>query len=90
MPTYIVESYAADGAVADQRDRAARAAQAGSGIRYVRTTFVPGDQVVLHLFEAASSEALRDAVDLAQLDCDRMVEVLESAEHGVTTERGSR
>jgi len=90
MPTYIVESYAADGAVADQRDRAARAAQAGSDITYIRTTFVPGDQVVLHLFAAASPEALREAVELAQLDCDRMVEVLESADHGATTERGSR
>ena len=90
MPTYIVESYAADGAVVDQCDRAARAAQAASGIRYIRTTFVPGDEVVLHLFEAGSSEALRNAVELVQLDCDRMVEVLESAEQGVTTERGPR
>ena len=90
MPTYIVESYAEDGVVADQCDRAARAAQAGSGIRYVRTTYVPGDQVVLHLFEAGSSDALRDAVEQAKLDCDRMVEVLESAERGVTTEVGSK
>ena len=34
MPTYIVESYAAEGAVADQRDRAARAAAVGSGVTY--------------------------------------------------------
>ena len=71
-------------------DRAGRAAQAGPGITYIRTTFVPGDQVVLHLFAAASPEALREAVERAQLDCDRVVEVLESADDGVTTERGSR
>ena len=84
MPTYIVESYAADDAVADQRARAAGAARAGSGITYVRTTYVPGYQVVLHLFAAASPEALREAVELAQLDCDRIVEVLESEDRVVT------
>jgi hypothetical protein len=78
MATYIVESYAADGAVDDQRHRAARAARAGSGIRYVRTTFVPGDQVVLHLFEAASAEALGRAVAIVALGCDRIVEVVEA------------
>ena len=78
MPTYIVESYATDGAVADQRDRAARAAAAGSGITYIRTTIVPGDESVLHLFEAVSSDALREAVRVAALDCDRIVEVVEA------------
>ena len=51
MPTYIVESYATDSAVGDQRVRAARAASVGPGITYIRTTIVPGDQTVLHLFE---------------------------------------
>jgi hypothetical protein len=78
MPTYIVESYAADGAVADQRDRAAHAARIGSGITYIRTTVVPADQSVLHLFEATSTDALREAIRIAVLDCDRIVEVVEA------------
>jgi hypothetical protein len=78
MPTYIVESYATDSAVGDQRVRAARAASVGSGITYIRTTIVPGDQTVLHLFEAASSEALQGAVEAAALDWDRIVEVVEA------------
>ena len=78
MPTFIVESYSADGAVADQRERAEQAGRLGTGIRYVRTTIVPGDETLLHLFEAASSEALRDAVAAAALGCDRIVEVVEA------------
>ena len=78
MPTFIVESYGAESAVADQRTRAAEAAELGAEIRYIRTTIVPGDQTLLHLFEAASPDALRGAVALAGLDCDRIVEVVES------------
>ena len=78
MPTYLVESYATDSAVGDQRVRAAHAAAIGSGITYIRTTIVPGDQTVLHLFEASSSEALLEAVGVAALDCDRIVEVVEA------------
>ena len=78
MPTYIVESYGAAGAVADERRRAERVAELDPRIRYVRTTIVPGDQTLLHLFEAASPESLRGAVALAALDCDRIVEVVEA------------
>ena len=80
MPTYIVESYAVDGTVPDQQERARLAADLGTGIRYIRTTIVPGDQTLLHLFEAASSDALREAVLVAALECDRIVEAFEA--HG--------
>ena len=83
MPTYLVESYATERAVGDQRVRAARAAAIGSGITYIRTTVVPGDQTVLHLFEAASSEALQGAVEVAALDWDRIVEVVEVGDPSV-------
>jgi hypothetical protein len=78
MPTYIVESYAADDVVADQRDRAELAAGRGTGISYIRTTVLPGDQTLLHLFEAPSPDALREAIAIAALDCDRIVEVFEA------------
>ena len=78
VPTYIVESYGADSAVADQRERAELAAELGTGFSYIRTTIVPGDQTLLHLFEATSSDVLREAVAVAALDCDRIVEVLEA------------
>ena len=78
MPTFIVESYGAAGAVADQRARAELIPRLATGISYVRTTIVPGDQTLLHVFEASSPEALRDAVAIAALECDRIVEVVEA------------
>jgi hypothetical protein len=77
VPTYIVESYAVDNIVPDQRERARRVADLGTGIRYIRTTIVPGDQTLLHVFEATSPDALREAVSVAELECDRIVEAFE-------------
>jgi hypothetical protein len=77
VPTYIVESYAIDSIVPDQRERAKLVADLCPGIRYIRTTIVPGDQTLLHLFEATSSDALQEAVSVAALECDRIVEAFE-------------
>ena len=80
MPTYLVESYGPNNgdAPADARERAARAAELGAGVRYVRTTFLPGDETVLHVFEAASAEDLRRAAVLAALQHERIVEAVEA------------
>jgi hypothetical protein len=79
MPTYLVESYGPNRgeALSDARERAARAAELGTGVRYVRTTFLPGDETVLHVFEAASVDALRGAARLAALAHERIVEAVE-------------
>jgi len=77
MRSYLIESYAASGVVEEQRKRARRAAELGVGVRYVRTTFLPGDETVLHVFEATSSEALRDAASSAALPYERIVEAVD-------------
>lgn len=79
VPSYLVESYAANhgDAVDAARERARLAATLGIGVQHVRTTFLPADEVVLHMFEARSAEALRRAVALAGLDHDRIVEAIE-------------
>ena len=88
MRTYLVESYAAGSSVPEQRKRAEQVAGTARGIRYIRTTIVPGDETLLHLFEATSSDLLREAVSVAALDCDRIVEVFETGGEGVR--RGTR
>ncbi len=79
MPSYLVESYVAGtpSAVADARERARRAAELGDGVRYVRTTFLPGDETIMHLFEAPSAAALEDAGRRAELPFERIVEAVE-------------
>ena len=77
MPSYLVESYAANAAVPRERECARRVAELGSGIRYIRTTFLPADETLLHLFEAPSLDALRRAGKRAALHYERIVEAHE-------------
>jgi hypothetical protein len=77
MASYVVESYAARGGVEEQRERARRTAELGTGIRYVRTTFVPADEMLLHVFEATSPHALSQAARDAALPYERIVEAIE-------------
>jgi Protein of unknown function (DUF4242) len=81
VPTYLVETYGANHgeAFADARERAVRAGALGRSVRYVRTTFLPSDEVLLHVFEAPSPEALRSAAKRAALTYERIVEAVEAA-----------
>jgi hypothetical protein len=79
MPSYLVESYLAGPPtrLAQERARARCAAALGAGVRYLRTTYVPGDETCFHLFEAPSADALENAVRLAALGHARIVEAVE-------------
>jgi len=78
--SYLVESYAAGAGVNDQRRRARQAAEVGVGVRYIRTMFLPGDETLLHVFEADSPEALREAARVAALPYERIVEAVEGSD----------
>ena len=78
MPSFLVESYAANGAFERERECARHAARCGAGIHYIRTTFLPGDETLLHLFEAPSLEALRSAGTRAALHYERIVEAVDA------------
>lgn len=81
MPNYLVESYLADSraAVEEARRRAQSLADERAGVRYVRTTFLPGDETILHVFEAPSLAELRRALRRGALQCERIVEAVESS-----------
>jgi hypothetical protein len=86
MPRYLLEAYIGDSATA-QAEVVANAelvATLGTDIRHVRTTFVPEDQLALHVFEAPSAGALRRAGNRASLHYERLVEAYE-AETGPAT-----
>jgi hypothetical protein len=81
MPMYLVESYGSGAqALVEAREHGARVAALDSGVRYVRTTFLSTDETLLHVFEAASADELRDAVRLAALAHERIVEAFEGGE----------
>jgi hypothetical protein len=79
--SYLVESYlaATPDALDDAREAARRTEVVGEGIRYVRTMFLPGDQTVLHLFEAPSASALDEAGRRAALPFERIVEAVDGS-----------
>ena len=76
MPRYLVESLvpsSPDGF--DDICRRARSLSAhDAGIQYVRTTFLPGDETAMHVFDASSLQALADAGRVAGLRFERIVQ----------------
>jgi hypothetical protein len=88
MPNYVVESYLVNtpAAVTEARQRA-RAVDDGAGVRYVRTTFLPDDETILHAFEAPSLAAMRRAAGRADLQYERIVEAVESTASSPSQER---
>ena len=82
MPNYLVESYHARerdlGGLVARAGRAAEAlAREGKDVRYLRTSFLPGDEVCLHWFAAPSPALVHEAAHLAALRCDRIVETID-------------
>jgi hypothetical protein len=88
MPSYIVESYlsrARRGELSSQATRARDAASAlaseGQPVAYLRTAFVPEDEVCLHWFIAPSPAAVTEIARLAKLEFDRVIEEVEQPPH---------
>jgi hypothetical protein len=90
VPRFLVESYVAASSAAfdDACERARLTARAARGVRYVDTTYLPGDDTVLHLFDAPSAEALDEAGRRAGLQFERIVQaVSDSADRRKESER---
>ena len=82
--TYVPRSRPRDAAASASRARAAaeELSRDGAEIRYIRTTFLPGDETCFHLFEAASAEAVDEVVNRAALGRARVIEVIEEPTSG--------
>ena len=70
MPEYLVELYT----VADPDLAALARLGDGTGVRYLRSILIPGDETCLHLVEAGSAENVAEAFEQAGLSADRIVE----------------
>jgi hypothetical protein len=83
MPSYLVEGYlprsrAAEltEAVARVRSAAERLAAEGVPVRHVRSSFLPADELFLHLLEAPSAEAAGEVTKRAGIAPERIVEAV--------------
>ena len=86
MSKYLVERHL-PGITPEQLSAAAGAAKSttaamtreGTPVRYLRSTFIPGEEKCFCLFEGASADVVRIANDRAQLPYERIVEVMHLA-----------
>lgn len=84
MTTYLVEAYTTKldepgrrGLAAAARAAAETVTREGVLIRYLGSIFVLEDEMCLHLFNAASAEAIRQANGRRTFGCERIVEIVE-------------
>lgn len=86
MAQYLVERYL-PGIQPDQLAAAAGSAkrttevmtQEGTPVRYLRSTFIPGEDKCFCLFEGPSANAVKDANERAQLPYERITEAMHLA-----------
>jgi hypothetical protein len=84
MPVYMVER-SLPGIQMDQLAAAQKAAietsdkftAEGKNVRYIRTTFVPGEAHCMCLFEAANPDLVKEVNETAQIPFTRIVEALD-------------
>ena len=84
MKLFLVEAYlprARADELADTLPRLLRASAstAAGSVQYLRSTFVPEDEVCFHWFEAESVEAVSEVGERASLAFNRITEATEAA-----------
>lgn len=89
MPSFLIEEYLPRSRSMELRaavDRLRRAADSltaeGTRVRHLRSTFVPSDELCLHLLEAESAATAGEAIRRAAIEPARVVRAL----HVVSTE----
>jgi hypothetical protein len=83
MPSYLIESYlprSRSGELHSVVDRLQRATQSltaeGRRVSHLRSTFVPNDELCLHLLEAESAATVSEASRRASIEPARVVQAL--------------
>lgn len=86
MSEFIVERYL-PGITPDQltaaagsaKSTTARMTEEGTPVRYLRSTFIPGEDKCFCLFEGPSADVVKTANDRAQLPYERIVDAMHLA-----------
>ena len=83
MPSYLVEGYLPRSRSAELTESVARLRRAakaltaeGIRVRHVRSSFLPADELFLHVLEAESAQAAGDATKRAGIAPERIVEAV--------------
>jgi hypothetical protein len=84
VPSYVVEAYVSsleqgklDDAAVRAREAAVALSAEGRRIRFVRSTFLPVDEVGFLVFEAESAEVVGEVTTRAAIEFERIIEAVE-------------
>lgn len=81
MASFLVETYIPQPARVEAIERSVRRAAEGTttgpAVRYLRSIYVAEDEICFHMFEAGSADAVRRAVERADLQVQRVVEAVD-------------
>lgn len=66
-------------AAGSAKQTTAQMAQEGTPVRYLRSTFIPGEDKCFCLFEGPSADSVKTANERAQLPFERIVEAMHLA-----------
>ena len=75
LPGFTIDQLAGAQRIAIESSQ--RSTTSGTPVRYIRSTFVPGEARCMCLFEAKTSDAVRDVNESAGLPFTRIVEALD-------------
>jgi hypothetical protein len=95
LPTYMVERYLPSPTserLTRDVDRATEAADhmttEGTAVRYLRSTYLPQDDMCFYLFEAPSARAVAETMERAGIACERITEAIHVPAEGLVSGRG--
>jgi hypothetical protein len=76
MPSYLIEGYFPRSRAAELAESVARlrAVTEGTQVRHVRSSFLPVEELFLHVLEAESAEAAGEAAGRAGIAPERIIE----------------
>jgi len=84
VASFLLESYTTnrepaglDELTARAREAAEEAVREGVQVRHIRSFLAPDDDICFHIFEAPSADAVARLSELANLDHERITEVVE-------------
>ena len=75
MTSYLVESYTPAASPVAEIEARARHAAGGTAVRYVRSIFIPDDEICFHLIDAPSVESVEAVIRYAGISAQRIAEV---------------
>jgi hypothetical protein len=76
MPSYLIEGYLPRSRAAELTESVSRLRRVteGTRVRHVRSSFLPAEELFLHVLEAESAEAAGEAAGRAGIAPERIIE----------------